>query len=75
MEYNKIPEDAYKKALFHLRSQLSAVWNFAKCYGLDADVEMALKETEKLAILFSQVMRGKDKMIKVRDTPRRKPTE
>ena len=75
MTYQKIPDDQYQKALFHLRSQLSAVWNFANCYGLNRDVEIALKETELLTIQFSQVVRGKDKPIKVIERPKRRPTE
>ena len=73
--YPKIPDDAYKKALFHLRSQLMAVWNFANCYGLNNDVTIALQETEKLAIKFSQVVRGKDTPIIVRKEPRRRVTD
>lgn len=71
----KIPEEAYKKALFHLRSQLNAVWNFANCYGLNDDVSTAIEESIKLAVQFSMVVRGKDIPIKVREKPRRKPTE
>lgn len=74
-DYIKIPEDDYKKALFHLRSQLVAVWNFANCYGLNEDVSIALQETEKLAVKFSQVVRGKDTPIMVRKEPRRRATE
>ena len=71
----KIPDDQYKKALFHLRTQLNAVWNFANCYGLNNDVSMGVEESIILTEQFAMVMRGKDIPIKVREAPRRKSTE
>ena len=71
----KIPEEQYQKALFHLRTQLAAVWNFANCYGLNYDVSLGIEETVKLAEQFSMVTRGKDKPIKVVDNPKRRNTE
>ncbi len=71
----KITQDDYDKAMFQLRSQLNAVWNFANCYGLNDDVKLANEESIKLAEQFSMRTRGKDVPIKVRNTPRRKLTE
>jgi hypothetical protein len=71
----KIPESDYKKAIFHTSSQLNAIWNFARCYGLDNDVNQALEETLKVVEQFGMVVRGKDIMIKVLDKPKRRVTE
>lgn len=74
-EYSKIPQDQYDKALFHFRSQMAAVWNFANCHGLNDKVTEALEASAKLTIQFSQVVRGKDIPIKVTDKPTRRATE
>ncbi len=71
----KIPEDNYKKALFHLRTQFNAVWNFANCHGLNEGVAQGIEESIKLCEQFAMVTRGKDIPIKVRDTPKKRATE
>jgi hypothetical protein len=71
----KIPEEQYKKAIFHTSSQLNAIWNFARCYGLDNDVNQALEETLKVVEQFGMVVRGVDKPIYVRNIPKPRPTD
>ena len=71
----KIPQIEYDKALGQFRLQLNGTMNCFRCYGLDQDVDGACEEIVKLAELFSMRVRGKDIPIKVRDNPRRKPTE
>lgn len=71
----KIPQESYDKALGQFRQQLIGIMNCFRCYGLDQDVEGACEEIIKLAELFSMRVRGKDVPIKVRETPRRRPTE
>ncbi len=71
----KIPQEQYDKALGQFRLQLNGIMNCFKCYGLDNDVEGACEEIIKLAEQFSMRIRGKNVPIKVRETPRRKPTE
>ena len=71
----KIPQEQYEKALSQFRLQLNGIMNCFRCYGLDNDVEGACEEIIKLAEQFSMRTRGKNVPIKVRETPRRKPTE
>lgn len=72
---DKIPQESYDKALFQARSQMNAIWNYTKCYGLQENFDEAINETMKIVELFAMRVRGKDVPIKVRDKPRRKPTE
>ena len=44
---DKIPEEAYQKALGQFRLQLNGIMNCFKCYGLDNDVEGACEEIIK----------------------------
>lgn len=71
----KVSEDNYKKALFHARSQLNAIWAFAMCYGLDEQVKQGVEDSMKVVEQFSMVVRGKDIPIKVLDKPRRRATQ
>ena len=71
----KIPQEQYDKAIGQFRLQLSGVMNNFRCYGLQEDVESAIPEIIKLAEQLAMRVRGKDIPIKVRETPRRKPTE
>ena len=71
----KIPQEQYDKALGQFRLQLGAIMNCFRCYGLQEDVNGACDEICKLAEQFSMRIRGKDIPIKVREVPRRKPTE
>ncbi len=72
---DKIPQEQYDKALGQLRLQLGGVMNCFRCYGMGEDVDSAIIEIIKLAEQFSMRVRGKDIPIKVRDTPRMRPTE
>ena len=71
----KIPQEQYDKALGQFRLQLGGIMNCFRCYGLSDDVDGAMIEIAKLAELFAMRVRGKDVPIKVREVPRRKPTE
>ena len=71
----KIPQEQYDKALGQFKLQLNGIMNCFRCYGLDPDVDGATGEIIKLAEQFAMRIRGKDIPIKVRDKPRRKPTE
>jgi len=71
----KISQEEYDKLVGLFRLQLNGIMNCFRCYGQDYDVDEASEEIEKLAIQFSMRIRGKDISLKVRDEPRRKPTE
>ena len=71
----KIPQELYDKALGQFRLQLNGIMSNFRCYGLDNDVDGACEEIIKLTELFAMRVRGKDVPIKVREKPRRKPTE
>jgi hypothetical protein len=72
---DKISEEQYQKALFHARSQLAAIWNFANCYGLNNGVEQAIDESMKIVEQFGMVVRGKDIPIRVLDEPKSRITD
>ena len=71
----KVSEEAYQKALTQLRLQLNGTMNCFRCYGMENDADGAILEIIKLTEQFAMRVRGKDIPIKVRNTPRRKPTE
>jgi hypothetical protein len=71
----KIPQESYDKAIGQFRLQLGGIMNCFRCYGLNDDVDSAIEEITKLTEQFAMRVRGKDIPIKVRETPRRKPTE
>ena len=71
----KIPQEQYDKALGQFRLQLGSIMNCFRCYGLDQDVDGASDEIVKLAEQFGMRIRGKNIPIRVREVPRRKPTE
>ena len=72
---DKISQEQYDKALGQLRLQLGGVMNGFRCYGMGDDVDGAITEIVKLTEQFAMRVRGKDVPIKVRDTPRMRPTE
>jgi len=74
-KYTKIPEEQYNKALGQFRLQLGGIMNCFMCYGLEHDVEGAMPEIVKLAEQFAMRVRGESIPIKVRDVPRRRPTD
>ena len=73
--YTWMTDDQYKKALFHLRSQIDGIMNTFRCYGMQEDVNSAVSELVKIAELFSMVTRGKDIPIEVIKEPRRRITD
>jgi len=72
---NKIPESEYKKALGQVRMQLNGIMNCFRCYGMDSDVDSAQEEIMVIVEQFGMRVRGKDIPIKVREVPRRRPTD
>ncbi len=74
-DYPKISKESYDKALGQFRLQLNGIMNCFRCYGQDLDVDGAIVEITKLTEQFAMRVRGKDVPIKVREIPRRKPTE
>lgn len=58
--YQKIPDNEYKHALHSLRSQLNAIWNVCRCYGLTEVVNMSIEETVECCENFAMRVRGKD---------------
>ena len=74
-DYPKVSQENYDKALGQFRLQLNGVMNCFRCYGLEPDVDGACEEIIKLTEQFAMRVRGKDTLIKVREVPRRKPTE
>uniref|UniRef100_A0A6M3JRS2 Uncharacterized protein n=1 Tax=viral metagenome TaxID=1070528 RepID=A0A6M3JRS2_9ZZZZ len=71
----KIPQEQYDKAVGQFRLQLGAAMNCFRCYGMNDDVDSVMVEVTKLAEQFAMRVRGKDIPIKVRENPRRRPTE
>jgi len=75
MAYTKLPEKDYRKAIGQFKLQLNGIMNCFRCYGMDADVDSASEEIVRLAEQLGMRVRGKDIPLKVRDNPRRRPTE
>ena len=71
----KISQEEYDKCLGQFRLQLNGIMSNFRCYGLQDDVDGAIPEIVTLAEQFAMRVRGKSIPIKVRDTPRRKPTD
>ena len=75
MMYQRIPDDNYNKLLFQLRTQLNAIWNSCRCYGLndlvDGNVELTVQLTEN----FAMTVRGKEKPIHVLSETKDRPTD
>uniref|UniRef100_A0A6M3KTN9 Uncharacterized protein n=1 Tax=viral metagenome TaxID=1070528 RepID=A0A6M3KTN9_9ZZZZ len=72
---NKIPQEAYDKAVGQFRLGLNPIMNCFRCYGMERDVDAASEEIVKLAEQFGMRVRGKSIPIKVRENPRPKPTD
>ena len=70
-----LEEDDYKKALFQVRTQLTAIWNYTQCYGLQMEFDGAISQSMMVVEQFGKRIRGKDSMIKVLDNPSVRPTE
>ena len=71
-DYKRISDTEYKKLLFHLRSQTGAILNVFRCYGMQADVDIAIEECIKLTENFAMAVRGKDKPIHILSKPKRR---
>ena len=74
-QYTRIEDDKYKKLQFQLRSQYAAILNVFKCYGMNAEVDIAIEECIKLAENFGMAVRGKDSPIHIVDKPKRRSIE
>jgi len=74
-EYIKIEEKQYKKLVFQLRGQFTAIFNVFRCYGLDPHVDQAIEECIKVTENFGMAVRGKDKPIHILSEPKRRATE
>ena len=72
---DKISQEQYDKAVGQFRLQLNGIMNCFRCYGMSEDVDGACEEIVKLAEQLGMRVRGKDIPIKVREIPRRRPTE
>lgn len=75
MNYPKISEDEYRKLLFQLRGQISAILNVFNCYGMNADVDTAILECTKVAENFGMAVRGKGNSIHILSKPKRRATD
>jgi hypothetical protein len=73
--YPRIPDDDYSKAIGQLKLQVNGVLNCFRCYGMDHDVDIAIREVTLLAEQFAMRVRGKDEPILVRTVPRERPTD
>ena len=74
-EYQRIPDDQYKKLVFQLRGQFMAILNIFRCYGMHTDVDLAIEECTKVAENFGMAVRGKKKPIHILNEPKRRATE
>ena len=71
-----IPENDYNKLKFQLRTQIHAVMNNLRCYGLESYVDADEKEIERLCENFGQAVRGDNhKPIHVVKEPNKRATE
>jgi len=68
--YPRIPEERYRKLVFQLRGQYSAVLNVFNCYGMNEYVIQATEECVKLAENFAMAVRGKDAPIHILQEPK-----
>ena len=75
MIYPRLPDDQYKKYLFQARSQIGAILNVFRCYGLEPFVDGAIEECMKITENFAMVVRGKEKPIHILKEPKRRATE
>ena len=75
MEYKRISEDEYRKLVFQLRGQFTAILNVFNCYGLNNDVLGAIEECVKVAENFGMAVRGKGNQIHILHKPKRRATE
>ena len=73
--YPRLPEEQYLKLVFQLRSQLAAILNVFRCYGMQTDVDLATEECTKIAENFGMAVRGKNKPIHILKEPKRRATE
>lgn len=67
-----LSDDKFNKFVGLLRLQHNEVFKPFKMYGMDAYIPGAIEECVKLAIAFSEVMRGKDKPISIEHIRRKK---
>jgi len=74
-DYQRIPEEQYKKLVFQLRGQFTAILNVFRCYGMQTDVDVAVLECTKVAENFGMAVRGKDKPIHILNELKRRATE
>ena len=67
-----LSDEKFNKYVGVLKLQYNQVMQPFKMYGLDTFIPGAIDEQVKLAIRFSEVVRGKDKPISIQDIRRRK---
>lgn len=70
-----LPDDKYNHLLFTLRSQLNALWNNCRVYGMDIYIDGNIESTIKLCEDFGMALRGLDRPWAKLDKPRPKITE
>ena len=75
MSYEKLPEEQYRKLMFQLRGQYTAILNIFRCYGLEPHVDQAIDECVKVADRFGQAVRGDAKPIHLYNEPKVRATE
>ncbi len=75
MTYPRISEAQYRKLVFQLRGQYTAILNIFNCYGMNSEVLQAIEECVKVAENFGMAVRGKDKPIHILSKLKRRNTE
>lgn len=73
--YTRISDARYKKLVFQLRGQYTAILNVFNCYGMNNDVVQAIEECTRVAENFGMAVRGKDKPIHIFSEPKRRATD
>ncbi len=73
--YQKIPEDAYRKLVFQARGQYTAILNVFRCYGMDDFVDQAIGECMKVTENFGQAVRGSKAPIHILSSLKQRATE
>ena len=74
-QYPRISDNTYKKLMFQLRGQYTAILNVFRCYGMNSEADIAIEECIKLAENFGMAVRGKDSPIHIINKPKRRSME
>jgi len=67
--YQRLSDDRYSKLMFNVRTQVSAILNKHRVYGMDTYVDVSEKQFMQLIENFGMAVRGKEIPIHILDKP------